>query len=76
MNEEEQAIKPFCYDDLDAETRAFVQQKADEIHSQLKRTAAGVINIGQNLKAVKKRLRKEYGRKGYFLPWLKAEFDL
>jgi DNA repair exonuclease SbcCD ATPase subunit len=71
MSEEEQAITPFCYDDLDAETRAFVQQKTDEIHGQLKRTAEGVISIGQNLREVKERLGH-----GHFLAWIETEFDM
>ena len=56
---------------LDAETREFVQLKTDEIHGQIKRTAEGVIKIGQNLIAI-----KEYLRHGRFLPWLKASFGM
>jgi hypothetical protein len=48
---------------LDVETREFVQLKTDEIHGQIKRTAEGVIKIGQNLIEVKEHLRH-----GRFLP--------
>lgn len=58
-------------DGLDSETREFVQKITDEIHGQMKRTAEGIIRIGQNLIAVKERLRH-----GQFLPWLKAEFAM
>ena len=58
-------------DGLDPETRGFVQQKTDEIHGQLRRTAQGIIQIGLNLIAVKQRLPH-----GQFLPWLKAEFEM
>lgn len=58
-------------EDLDPETREFVRLKTDEIHGQIKRTAEGIIKIGQNLMAVKEHLRR-----GQFLPWLKAEFEM
>ncbi len=58
-------------EDLSPETREFVQLKTDEIHGQIKRTAEGVIKIGQNLIAVKEHLRH-----GRFLPWLKASFAM
>jgi hypothetical protein len=65
----------FNYEALDEATREFVQQKTDEIHGQLKRTAEGIIKIGQNLIAVKERLEREYGR-GKYEGWLKTEFDM
>lgn len=61
----------FDYAALDTETRDFVQESAQSIRTQLKRTVEGVIVIGQNLIAVKDRLPH-----GMFLPWLRAEFDL
>jgi Protein of unknown function (DUF3102) len=61
----------FHYDELDSETRAFIQQKTDEIHSQLKRTAQGVIDIGHNLQAVKERIGH-----GHFMAWVKSEFGM
>lgn len=65
----------FDYEALDDATREFVQQKADEIHGQLKRTAEGIIKIGQNLIAVKIKLEQRYGR-GRYETWLKSEFDM
>ncbi len=62
---------PFDYGELDAETRAFVQGTADEIHGLLKRTVENVVKIGQLLNGVKERL--PYGQ---FLLWIKAEFGL
>jgi len=47
---------PFDYHALDAETRQFVLQKADETHGLLKRTAEHILHIGQNLQAVKEKL--------------------
>src|SRR5450755_321281 len=61
----------FHYEELDPETRAFVQQKTDEIHGQLKRTAQGVIDIGHNLHAVKERIGH-----GHYQAWLQAEFAM
>ena len=61
----------FDYQTLDEETRLFVQQKADETHGLLKRTAEHVLRIGQNLRAVREKLPH-----GQFLPWLAAEFGM
>lgn len=61
----------FDYNTLAPDTREFVQQRADEIHGQLKRTAEGIIKIGQNLIAVKERMTH-----GQFLPWIQAEFAM
>ncbi len=61
----------FHYEELDPETRTFVQQKTDEIHGQLKRTAQGVIDIGHNLHAVKERIGH-----GHFMAWVKSEFGM
>jgi hypothetical protein len=41
------------YNSLDLDTREFVRSKALEIHSRLKRTAADIILIGQDLIDVK-----------------------
>lgn len=62
---------PFDYQALDEKTRQFVQQKADETHGLLKRTAEHIVHIGQNLKAVKEKLPH-----GQFLPWLEKEFEM
>ena len=40
MSKEEEEIKPFCYDDLDPEKRAFVLQKTNETHGLLKHRLA------------------------------------
>ena len=61
----------FEYDVLDVETRQFVQQKADETHGLLKRTAEHIIRIGQNLQAVKAKLPH-----GQFLAWVQVEFGM
>ena len=62
---------PFDYHALDAETRQFVLQKADETHGLLKRTAEHILHIGQNLQAVKEKLPH-----GQFLPWVETEFEM
>lgn len=62
--------KRFDYASLDAETCQLVQQHTGEIRGLMKRTAQGIVEIGQKLIEVKERL--EYGRFGY---WLEAEFD-
>jgi hypothetical protein len=49
----------------------FVQEKAQNIHARLKRTAEDIIAIGQDLIEVKERLEH-----GEFLPWLQSEFEM
>jgi hypothetical protein len=61
----------FDYTALDEETRAFVQQKTEETHLYLGRTAASIVQVGQNLQAVKQRLGH-----GHFMAWLQAEFNM
>lgn len=61
----------FSYDQLDEQTRQFVEQKANETHGLLKKTAESVLLIGQNLRSVKERLPH-----GQFLPWIEAEFGM
>ncbi len=61
----------FAYEALDEEIRIFVQQKTDETHLLLKRTAENILAIGLILQAVKERLPH-----GQFLPWLQAEFGM
>jgi hypothetical protein len=61
----------FDYTALDGETRAFVQQKAEETHTYLKRTAEDIVQVGQNLLAVKQRIGH-----GHFMAWLQAEFGM
>jgi DNA repair exonuclease SbcCD ATPase subunit len=67
----------FDYGVLDEDTRIFLRVKAESIRARLKRTAEDIIAIGQDLIAVKARLREENDNKrGLFLPWIKDEFDM
>lgn len=59
----------FDYAALDSETRIVVQQRASEIRTIARRTAADAIDIGQKLIEVKARLGH-----GQFGRWLEAEF--
>lgn len=61
--------KGFDYTGLDIETSQFVQQQTGEIRVLMKRTAQGIVEIGQKLIEVKERLGH-----GSFLDWLEAEF--
>lgn len=61
----------FDYNSLDTDTRTFVQEKAQAIHTRLKRTAEDIIAIGEDLIAVKARLGH-----GQFTPWLQTEFEM
>ena len=61
----------FAYEALNEGTRIFVQQKTDETHLLLKRTAENILAIGLILQAVKEHLPH-----GQFLPWLQAEFGM
>lgn len=62
-------ITPFRYEDLDQETRIVVQQRTGEIKTLVRRTAQGVMEIGDKLIEVKDRLG--HGKFGY---WLGQEF--
>lgn len=64
------ARKNFDYVNLDAETSRFVQQQTGEIRALMKRTAQGIVEIGQKLIEVKERLGH-----GQFGDWLEAEFE-
>lgn len=59
----------FDYEQLDAETRIVVQQRAGEIQQLVRTTTENVIQIGHKLADVKDRLN------GRFNAWLQAEFD-
>jgi hypothetical protein len=61
----------FAYEALDEGTRIFIQQKTDETHLLLKRTAENILAIGLILQEVKECLPH-----GQFLPWLQAEFGM
>src|SRR5689334_18916972 len=71
MEDDTQISDVFDYEALDSETRLFVQRSAEAIAGQLKRTAEGVINIGQQLRVVKQRIGH-----GHFLAWIYSEFDM
>ena len=60
----------FDYSTLDAETLHFVKEKTGEIHTLMRRTAQDIINIGQKLIEIKKRLGH-----GQYRKWIKAEFN-
>ncbi|ACK71001.1 diguanylate cyclase [Gloeothece citriformis PCC 7424] len=60
----------FDYSSLSQEKRQFVQEKTDEIKNLIRRTAQNVIDIGQKLLEVKEQVGH-----GYFLNWLKTEFN-
>lgn len=63
-------VSVFDYSSLDAETSQFIQHETGEIRMLMRRSAQGIIEVGQKLIEVKKRLGH-----GNFEPWLKAEFD-
>lgn len=60
----------FDYTTLDTDTFQFVKLQTGEIRGLMKRTAQGIVEIGQRLIEVKGRLRH-----GQFLDWLNAEFQ-
>ena len=59
----------FDYNALDVETRAFVLERAERIHELARKTAEGIVRIGQHLAEVKTRLGH-----GNFLEWIEREF--
>ena len=61
--------KEFDYSSLDDDSRQFIQQQTGEIRGLMKRTAQGIVEIGQKLIEVKEKLGH-----GRFLGWLQAEF--
>ena len=63
-------ITLFDYAALDSETRIVVQQRTDEIKTLVRRSAQDIVDIGQKLIDVKKRLKH-----GEFGGWLAKEFD-
>ena len=60
---------PFAYNDLDRETREFVEYKTAAIRMQAKRHVEAALAIGRDLTEVKERLGH-----GRFSAWLGAEF--
>ena len=65
-----QVHKVFDYASLDAGTSQFVLEQTGEIRGLMKRTAQGIVEIGQKLIEVKAKLGH-----GRFGDWLEAEFD-
>ena len=63
-------VSLFDYASLDSETCQFVQEQTGEIRLLMRRTAQGIIEVGQKLIEVKQRLGH-----GHFLDWLAAEFE-
>lgn len=59
----------FDYRELDSDDRAFVKERALRIRDAAKRTAEGIILIGQWLSEAKSRIKH-----GQWLPWLESEF--
>ena len=59
----------FDYSNLDAETVYFIKEQTGEIRTLMKRTAQDIIQIGQKLIEIKKRLG--YGQ---YRKWIETEF--
>lgn len=60
----------FDYSQLEEETSVFVREQTEEIRGLMRRTAQGIVDIGQKLLEIKEKLGH-----GNFLNWLKKEFD-
>lgn len=63
----------FDYSVLDQETQIAVRLASKEIKDQMRRTAQGIVQIGESLADVQSRLAKHGS--GIFQAWLKDEFD-
>lgn len=63
------SIKSFDYSELDGDTSWFVQEQTEEIKALMKKTAEGIVKIGQKLIEVKERLGY-----GHYRQWIEAEF--
>lgn len=70
MQSNREQLTRFDYSSVNLETRLLVQQRTTEIKSLVNQAAQDMIQIGQKLIEVKKRLGH-----GYFGPWLKLEFE-
>ena len=64
------SAQDFDYSQLDSETSGFVREQTEEIRGLMRRTAQGIVDIGQKLLDIKEKLGH-----GNFLNWLKKEFD-
>lgn len=60
----------FDYSQLDLETSVFIREQTREIRGLMRRTAQGIVDVGQKLLDIKEKLGH-----GNFLNWLKQEFD-
>jgi hypothetical protein len=65
----ELVVVGFNYDLLESKLADKVRTAADRIRERVKKTVEGIIEVGNDLMAVKEALPH-----GQFLPWLKAEF--
>ena len=65
----ELVVVGFNYDLLETKVRDKVRSAADRIRERVKKTVEDIIEVGNDLLAVKEALPH-----GQFLPWLKAEF--
>ena len=64
------SAQDFDYSQLDSKTSDFVREQTEEIRGLMRRTAQGIVDIGQKLLDIKEKLGH-----GNFLNWLKKEFD-
>lgn len=64
------SAQDFDYSQLEEETSVFVREQTEEIRGLMRRTAQGIVDIGQKLLEIKEKLGH-----GNFLNWLKKEFD-
>lgn len=64
------SAQDFDYSQLEEETSVFVREQTEEIRGLMRRTAQGIVDIGQKLLDIKEKLGH-----GNFLNWLKKEFD-
>ncbi len=71
VNQSMNEVSQVFYSDMDADTTAYLKQKAEETRGLLKRTSEDVIQIGKNLMDAKARLTH-----GQFIPWVKAELGI
>ena len=60
----------FDYAQFDAQTSVFVREQTEEIRGLMRKTAQGILDIGQKLLDIKEKLGH-----GNFLNWLKTEFN-
>jgi DUF3102 family protein len=71
QGEDAKVTKAFDYSVLEESKRVLVQTETSTIKMGLKRTAEGIVTVGQSLMRVKSVLEH-----GEFQEWLRAEFDL